>query len=139
MVLSAQARDHGRAGAGAWGWFLAWALAGAAYGAGVVGAATIGIVVFPIAIVATVVLLGRRPALSGLPGAALGVGAVLIYVAYVNRRGPGTVCTQHGGGAGYRCVSELSPLPFVVAGAVAVVVGVGLFVVLGRRLGRSGA
>lgn len=121
----------------AWVWFLAWAAAGAAYGAGVAGAATIGVVLFPVAIVATVVLLGRRATLVGLPGVGLGAGAVMLYVAYVNRRGPGTVCAESSGRSGFRCVTELSPWPWLAAGAAAVVLGVVLFAVMRQRSSAS--
>jgi hypothetical protein len=120
-------------GAEAAGWFAVWVVVGAAYATGLAGALTVGIVLVPIAIVATVVLVGRRAALVGAPGAGVGAGAVLFYLAYVNRAGPGLVCTRIAAGAGMRCVDETSPWPWLAAGVVVVLVAVVVFGVLVRR------
>ncbi|MHB8682223.1 MAG: hypothetical protein ACYDA2_09045 [Acidimicrobiales bacterium] len=116
-----------------WSWFGAWAVVGGVYAMGLAGAFTIGIVALPVAIVATIVLSGRRPTLVGMPGAGVGVGAVLFYLAFVNRAGPGTVCTRTAGGAGMRCVDETSPWPWLAGGVAVVALAVVLAVVLQRR------
>jgi hypothetical protein len=113
------------------GWFLAWAVAGALYAVGVAGAASVGIFVFPVAIAGTILLSGQRRGLVGLPGIGLGAGGVLEYLAWVNRRGPGTVCSEQADG--FRCVSEWSPWPFLAAGVVAVVAALVVFQVLRSR------
>lgn len=120
-------------GAEAAGWLALWAAVGAAYAAGLAGALSVGIVLVPVAIVATVVLVGRRAALVGAPGAGVGVAAVLFYLAYVNRAGPGLVCTRIAAGAGMRCVDETSPWPWLAAGVVVVAAAVAVFGVLVRR------
>lgn len=122
--------------ASSWGWFVVWAAAGGAYGAGVVGAASIGIVAFPVAIVVTVLLLGRRTTLVGVPGAGVGAGGVLLYVAFVNRHGPGTVCSEPRSGGPFHCVSELTPWPFLAGGVALVVLAFALYLFLGRRTKR---
>lgn len=116
-----------------WAWFLAWAVVGGVYGAGVYGAASIGVVAFPVAIVATILLSGRRPGVIGLPGALLGAGAVVAFVAYVNRHGPGLVCSEMPPTGGFRCVHETSPWPWLAGAVAGVVGGLVLFAALRAR------
>jgi len=67
------------------------------------------------------VLMIRRPAARrSAYGALIGVGLLLLFVAYVNREGPGTTCWQHGTATG--CDQHLNPLPWLALG-VAFVVG----------------
>jgi len=60
----------------------------------------------------------RRSAFGVLSGA----GALLLYVAWVQRAGPGTTCwhTQTASG----CDQHLNPLPWLVAGMVLFVGGI---------------
>lgn len=60
----------------------------------------------------------RRSAFGLLSGA----GLLLLYVAYVQRDGPGTTCWRTATGGG--CDSHLNPLPWLVIGVVLVVGGV---------------
>jgi hypothetical protein len=53
-------------------------------------------------------------------GALAGVGAVFLFVAYVQRHGPGTVCWQTATASG--CDDYLNPWPWLVVGVVLVVV-----------------
>ena len=116
----------------AWPWFVAWALVGASFSVAVLGALTIGLFVLPVAAGATLVLVTRRGAPSGLPGLVSGLGLPLLWVAYLNRSGPGTVCTSAPDGAS-QCVDEWSPWPWVAVGLVLVVCGLVVFVRLRRR------
>lgn len=122
-----------------WVWFLAWAMASGAYAAGIVGAAALGIVAFPVAIVVTVLLLGRRVTLVGLPGVGLGAAGALFDLAYTDRRGPGTVCQELAGGSSFRCVTESSPWPWLAGGVTVVVLAVSAFLVVRQRLKPSNA
>ena len=79
-------------------WFTAWLLVGAGYAVSLVGIASIGLFVLPLPVLATVLLVRRQPATSGLPGLVSGLGVPLLYVAYVNRAGPGTICARVPGG-----------------------------------------
>ena len=100
------------AGAGwPWAWFLAGLAAGAGLAVSVLGALTIGIFVLPFAVALTVLLAVRHP--EGLIGAISGLGLPLLFVAYLNRDGPGTVCTSVAGGSS--CTDEWAPLPWAVA------------------------
>src|ERR1035441_7753758 len=81
------------AGVRLWAWFGAWLLTGAAWALSLVVILSIGLFVIPLAIVATVLLARRTSWRPGLPGLIAGLGAPLFYVAYLNRAGPGNVCT----------------------------------------------
>jgi len=117
-----------------WAWFVAGLVAGAALAVGLLGALSIGIFVLPLAVALTVLVAIRHP--EGLTGAISGLGLPLLYVAYLNRDGPGTVCVTSGGGTS--CTDEWAPLPWVLAGLVLVAVGVVVFAAVARpRTDRS--
>ena len=101
------------------GWFIAWAVVGCGLALGVISFA-----IGPFALVAAgllAALLLSRPAARGSAyGLLIGIGALLLYVAYLNRAGPGTTCWQHGSTTG--CDEHLNPLPWLVLG-VAFVAG----------------
>src|SRR5438874_3160062 len=107
------------------GWFWAWALLGAAAALGAVSlgpilAAPLFVIAAPMASRSSI----RRSAFGLLSGA----GALLLYVAWVQRAGPGTTCWHTATASG--CDQHLNPLPWLVAGAVLVVAG---FVAHARR------
>jgi len=124
-----------------WGWFGAWWLVGAAYAVGFVEILSIGVFVFPVAIIGTV-LLARLPAsLRGVPGLIAGLGLPLLYVAYLNRGHGGPACSTTGTVAphtlAYQCTQALDPWPWLIAGLLLVAAGVVVFVVRSRRLVRG--
>jgi len=93
-----------------------WLVCGALLGLALVSTLTIGVVVFPFAAAMLVVglclrALRNRAALMMLSGAAL----VPLYVAWLNRGGPGQVCTVHGDVT--ECFGAWSPWPFVAVAA----------------------
>ena len=101
------------------GWFWAWAVLGAAV--------TLGILSLGPILAAPLLVIGwlmasraaiRRSAFGLLSGA----GALLLYVAWVQRAGPGTTCWQTQTASG--CDQHLNPLPWLVAGVVLFVGGV---------------
>lgn len=55
-------------------------------------------------------------------GVVTGAGIPLLWVAYVQRQGPGTTCWHTASGAG--CDQHLNPLPWLIIGIVLVLVGV---------------
>jgi hypothetical protein len=119
----------------AWGWFAAWAAVGAAYLLALLTIPSIGLFVAPLPIAATVLLVTRRGAGRGLPGLLSGAGVPVLYVAYLNRSGPGTVCsTTH---SGQSCVDQYNPWPWLACGLIAVVAGLVVFVTLEVRRHRS--
>jgi hypothetical protein len=113
-----------------WGRFAAWLLLGVGYSFAVLGAMTIGVLILPVVIVGT--LLVRPRAKGGTVGLLSGLGLPFLYVAFLNRDGPGTVCVALRGG-GQRCSDEFSPWPWLIIGFALVVVGVLIFRVR-RRL-----
>jgi hypothetical protein len=100
------------------GWFWTWAIVGLGFGLGI---STVGTFTVPLALIA-VFFLTRRGPVRGAFGALTGAGAVFLYIAYVQRQGPGTTCytTATGGG----CDEHLNPLPWLVIGLVLFVAGV---------------
>jgi hypothetical protein len=114
-VSPSPTREHVRE----WAWFAAWALVGAAAALATV---SLGLLVgIPAAAVAAV--MASRPTIrhSAL-GLVFGAGLLLLYVAYVQRQGPGTTCWHRGTASG--CDQHLNPIPWLVLGVVFVVAGV---------------
>lgn len=106
--------------------FLAWPVVGAALAVSVLGALTIGAYILPFALLGLFILLkwgGDRRSSVGLIS---GVGLPLLYVAYLNRDGPGWVCRTYGNG-GQTCEDAGSPWPWLLIGTALVVTGVLLF------------
>lgn len=103
--------------------FLAWALVGAGWVFGLLGALTIGVFVL-VATIALAAVLLARPATRNrnAVGMISGGGVVLLYIAYLNRGGPGDVCTTTGTGSA--CSPEWSPWPFLAVGVALVVGGI---------------
>jgi hypothetical protein len=112
-------------------WFTVWLLVGVGYALGLIGIASIGLFVLPLPVLATVLVVRRLPATSGLPGLISGLGVPFLYVAYLNRAGPGTVCSPVTGGQ--ECHDEWSPWPWLAVGVVLLVLGVAAFVGRQRR------
>jgi hypothetical protein len=102
------------------GWFAAWIVVGCALALGVVSFAIGPLVLLPAALIAA--LMARKPApRRGAYGALIGVGLLLLYVAYLNREGPGVTCWDHGTSSG--CDEHLNPLPWLALGLAFVVGG----------------
>ncbi|MFL5963717.1 MAG: hypothetical protein ACJ757_12575 [Gaiellaceae bacterium] len=101
------------------GWFAAWIVVGCALAFGAISFAVGPLVFIPAAVIA--VLMVRSPAARPFAyGAPIGVGLLLLFVAYMNREGPGTTCWEDGTTMG--CGQHLNPLPWLLLG-VAFVVG----------------
>jgi hypothetical protein len=120
-------RLHQRHASSDWLLFVVWAAVGFAIGFGV-------LVVGPLALVLLVAAVGllmfvdslRLGAFGLLPG----LGAVSLIVAYVQRKGPGTVYWRTAGASG--SIQYLDPRPWLAAGIVLVLLGVGLQARRGR-------
>ena len=59
-----------------------------------------------------------------------GAGALLLYVAWLQREGPGTTCWRTANASG--CDSHLNPLPWLVVGSVLFVGGIVAYAVRRR-------
>ena len=114
--------------------FFAWAAAGAGICLGPLTAFTpIGLLVLPVVIAALVTLLlwpGSRT--SAALGLISGLGLVPLVVAYLNRGGPGEVCTTSA--TSQSCTTEWSPWPWLGAGLALVTLGAVAFALLRARL-----
>ena len=107
-------------------WFWAWALVG---GAGALGLISLGPVALAPALIAGVAISQSRVASRSAFGLLVGGGLVSLFVAYVQRDGPGTTCWHTASASG--CDQHLNPIPWLVVGIVLVVGGV---IVQARRL-----
>jgi hypothetical protein len=110
-----------------WASFFAWPMIGAALSLSVLGAMTIGVFVFPFAIAGLFALRKWGGNQKSSVGLISGAGLPVLYVAYLNRQGPGMVCGSYKNGGGY-CTQEYSPWPFLIVGAILVALGVVLFI-----------
>ena len=123
---------------GDWLWFGAWAVVGGCWCLALATLLTIGVVfVAPVALVLTVLLLLglRRGSAVGLPGLLSGPSAVIFYIGWLNRGGPGDVCTSTA--TEQTCQTEWNPVPFLVAGSLVLVAGLLLFLLIRRQLNRG--
>jgi hypothetical protein len=114
----------------AWGGFCAWAFFGTASAFGLLICGTLAV----LPILLGVWLLATPPSLRrSWFGVMTGVGLTLLYIAYVQRRGPGITCWHTATAGG--CEEHLNPLPWLIAGAALVLLG---FIAQARRMrGRS--
>lgn len=108
-----------------WGWFSVWALLGSAAALGTV---SLGSLLLAPSVLVGVFLWVRSGVRRSAFGLLTGAGILLLYVAWVQREGPGTTCWRTATASG--CDQHLNPLPWLVAGAALVVSG---FVVHARR------
>jgi len=104
-------------GAAAW-----WTLTGLLGAFGIVGILTIGLPFLVVAGILTVVGLLRdglrNRSMFALP---IGVGVVPLYLAWLNRGGPGEVC--HTTATTQSCMDAWSPWPFLAVGIGLIVLG----------------
>ncbi|MGW2647083.1 hypothetical protein ACWC2T_19635 [Streptomyces sp. NPDC001393] len=105
-----------------WPWFGAWFTVGALASLGVLTVLTIGVFLLPVTLAAAVLVATRRGSRAGLPGLLSGLGVPLLYVAFLNRGGPGDVCTTTANSQS--CVDEYNPWWWLAAGVVLLLAGV---------------
>jgi 4-amino-4-deoxy-L-arabinose transferase-like glycosyltransferase len=109
------------------GWFWAWTAVGVA---GALGVISLG----PIALLPSVtagLVMSRSPSASRSAfGLLAGAGLLSLYVAFVQRDGPGTTCWHTAVANG--CDQHLNPIPWLVSGIVLVI---GSVIAQARRMG----
>lgn len=113
--------------------FLAWAVVGACASVGLLGALTIGPFVLLLAMAGAGLLAWRRGVGIACWGLLAGAGLPPLYVAYLNRAGPGDICVATS--TGQTCVAEWNPWPWLAAGLALAAAGTSLFLILRRRAG----
>jgi hypothetical protein len=114
--------------------FFAWAALGAGICLSLLTVLSIGLFVVPFVVGGLIALLlwpGSRT--SAALGVISGLGLVPLLVAYLNRGGPGDVCTTSASG-GQSCNTEWSPWPWLGAGLALVALGAVAFGLLRARL-----
>lgn len=120
---------------GRWPWFVVWALLGGGFAFGVLSLLSIGAFVLPVVLLLAMVAGRRAGSAREVVGLVSGAGVPVIYLAWLNRGGPGDVCRSYPGGAS--CTQEWSPWPFVVLAIVLVTTGVAIFAIMRRRTKRG--
>jgi hypothetical protein len=100
-------------------WFWAWATVG---GIAAVGLISLGPVALAPATVAGVAMALSRNGRQSLFGLLAGAGLLALFVAYVQRAGPGVTCWHTATASG--CDQHLDPVPWLVAGVLLVVAAV---------------
>jgi hypothetical protein len=106
------------------GWAYAWwVVVGALLGIGIAALLSIGVVLLLLAAVLSVIG-ARMPALQNRSASAIpaGVGVAVLYLAWLNRGGPGEVCTSSANAT--TCQEAWSPWPFVAVAALLVAASV---------------
>lgn len=126
------AREAGTAPDGQLTWFVAWMAVGLAYAVGILAVLSVGLVLLVLAATATVLLSSRGRGHVAPPGILAGVGVGLLYVAFLNRAGPGLVCSTTATG-GSQCVERWTPWPWLAIGLALLVAGGFWFRVMRRR------
>jgi hypothetical protein len=120
--------------------FTLWTVEGAGLALGLLTVLTIGVFVLPMAIALGAVLAWRGPRWLAGPGIVAGLSLPLLYVGYLNRGGPGMVCTGQTPlqrvapvAASGSCTQEWSPWPWIGTGLLLIVAGVVLALAAARR------
>ena len=110
--------------------YLLWLTAGTLAGLGFLAMLTIG----PLLMLGAAAVAGlgvhRRLVNRSLAALPAGLSVAVLYLAWLNKDGPGDVCVSTN--AGSSCVEEWDPLPILVAGALVLVAAVVLWAVLRR-------
>jgi hypothetical protein len=96
-------------------WFWAWAAVGAV---GALGMVSLGPLALGPALIATAALSTSQAARRSRFGMLAGAGLVFLFIAYVQREGPGTTCWHTATATG--CDQHLNPIPWLVIGLLLV-------------------
>jgi hypothetical protein len=114
-----------------WTSFGMWAIVGAGVAFGVLSVLSIGVFVLAGSALFTIMVVRWRGVTADAGGLVSGAALPLFSVSFLNRQGPGTVCTSIPGGTS--CTDEWNPWPWLVAGIVLMAAGLGVFL---QRRGR---
>lgn len=111
-----------------WQYFASWVLVGTLFAFSLAGLLSVGLFFAPLALMGAALLLWKR-AFAGAFGLLSGMSLIALYLAYINRSGPGAVCN----GAETVCTDEYAPWPFLLAALILVAGGFTGFIVTRRR------
>ena len=107
---------------------MAWVGVGIGFALGV---SALGVFALPLALAATVLLIVFHHADRSALGILAGIGLLSLYVAYVQRKGPGTVTWHTSTASGSD--QYLDPWPWLIVGILLVAIGVAAFLWTERR------
>ena len=103
-------------------WFWVWALLGCAAAA---GAVSLGPLVLAPALVVGALMASRQTIRRSALGFLTGFGALLLYVAWLQRAGPGTTCWHTATASG--CDEHLNPWPWLLVGVALFIGGIAAY------------
>jgi hypothetical protein len=106
---------------GGWGWFFVWALFGSSWALALVSLGLL--LLIPTALLGVLLWRCRPVARRSAFGLLTGAGVFLVFIAWLQRDGPGTTC-RHIPPAGVQCDQHLNPLPWLLIGILLVAAGV---------------
>ena len=109
-------------------WFVAWAGVGVGLALGI---SSLGLFAVPLALLAALLLILTHHGGRATWGIVVGIGLLSLFVAYAQRKGPGTVYWHTASGSG--ADQYLDPRPWLAAGLLLVAIGVSGFVARRRR------
>src|ERR1700680_3879460 len=112
-----------------WGWFAVWLIAGLS---GAIGLVSVGWLALVPSFAISGALVASRTARRSAWGLLSGAGLIFLFVAYVQRDGPGTTCWHSAKANG--CDQYLDPSPWLIAGGTLLIGGLAgqLFSMFGR-------
>jgi uncharacterized membrane protein YwaF len=113
-------------------WFAAWFAIGGGAVLAVLALLSFGVFLLPVVLLAAVLTALRPAARRGISGLIAGAGVPALYIAFLNRYGPGEHCRSTGPG-GTDCIEMWSPWPWALVGLLLVAVGVVVMAVRPRR------
>jgi hypothetical protein len=99
-------------------WFLVWVVIGVGVAVGVV---SLGLLTLVPSLCLAAVVAASPTARRSAFGLVVGLGVLLLFVAYVQRQGPGTTCWRTATSSG--CDQHLDPRPWLVAGLTMIALG----------------
>jgi hypothetical protein len=111
---------------------VAWVLVGAGAMLSLLAVLTIGIFIAPFVGLAGLVLLSQERGRAAATALVCGPALPLLFVAWLNREGPGNICTTTP--SSQSCAEEWSPWPFVVAALGFIALGVAVTLAYRRAL-----
>lgn len=106
-----------------------WIAVGALASFGMAALLTVGIFFLAVAALLTFLAVALKIDTRALPGLAIGAAVTPFYIAFLNRSGPGTICTRTA--TSTSCSEQWNPWFFVAVGVV--FVAVGIILLLRRR------
>jgi len=121
----------------AFGWFAVWLAVGVAFAFSVVALLSFGLFVLPFAAAAAMLLIVRHHVDRSAWGLLCGIGLLSLYVAYVQRKGPGTVSWHTATASGSS--TYMDPRPWLIVGLLLIAGGVAAFLWRRRSVTKGAA